>query len=141
MLTKVIYDAAVIASDRSGIPTDWIVAQWAHETGNFTSELCVNYCNYAGITQIESNDLPQPDGNYYYRKFPDVVAFGTYFGKYLLLLDGIENAADSLESYITCLNFNGYFGADYDEYLSACCYWLKYYEKELFNYGNAEAFT
>ena len=50
MLTKVIYDAAVIASDRSGIPTDWIVAQWAHETGNFTSELCVNYCNYAGIS-------------------------------------------------------------------------------------------
>lgn len=48
------------------LDSKFIFAQWAHETGGFTSELCLEHNNFAGLTQSDDNGLGQPDGNCYY---------------------------------------------------------------------------
>lgn len=134
------FKAALVSADESGISPYFIYAQWCHETADFTSDLCLDYNNLGGITQVSVNDLPQPDGDFYYRKFDSVSDFGAYFGRYLLLLDGIANC-DTLSAYVTCLNFNGYFGAAYSDYLAACSYWYELYYEEMVNYVNAQTFA
>ena len=117
---------ATIASDQvPNIKPEWILSQWAHETGGFQSELCVEHNNFAGLTQDTPNGLEQPDGSCYYMEFDSAIEFATYFGKYLRLYesDGIFNC-QSLEDYIRVLKDGGYFGASYDEYLTGVRSWL-----------------
>lgn len=42
-------DLAKRCSDKCGIPADWIWAQWAMESGHFSSYQSVNYNNYGGV--------------------------------------------------------------------------------------------
>lgn len=118
---------AKVAADLAGYPVHpvWIYAQWAHETNGFTSDLCVNYHNLGGLTQVSPNNLPQPDGEYYYRHFESYEACAQYFGRYLRLyhVDGICNAY-TLEEYLAALKHGGYFGDTLENYLAGCRRWL-----------------
>ena len=110
------WEAAQVAAGISGAKAELLYAQFAHETGNFTSELCREYNNCAGVTQVEPNDLPQPDGQYYYMKFDDLSHWARYFGKFIRLFDGAVEAKDIIE-YATCLKEGGYYGDTLENYI------------------------
>ena len=103
-----------------------IYAQWAHETNNFTSDLCVECHNLGGLTQANENSNPQPDGNNYYMEFISDLDFARYFGSYLKLY--AENGlyeCKTVEDYVHCLKVGGYFGDTEENYLKGM---MRYYE-------------
>ena len=110
------WEAAQVAGGISGIDPKILYAQFAHETANFTSELCLQYNNLAGVTQTQENDLPQPDGSFYYMKFDDLSAWARYFGKFIRLFDGATEAQNITE-YATALKDGGYFGDTLENYI------------------------
>lgn len=110
------WEAAQISAGISGGDAKLIYAQFSHETGNFTSELCLQYNNLAGVTQVEPNDLPQPDGSFYYMKFDSLDAWARYFGKFIRLFDGAVEAT-TIEEYATALKEGGYFGDTLENYI------------------------
>ena len=110
------WQAAQVAGGISGIDPKILYAQFAHETANFTSELCLQYNNLAGVTQTQENDLPQPDGSFYYMKFDDLSAWARYFGKFIRLFDGATEA-QTIEEYATALKNEGYFGDTLENYI------------------------
>lgn len=98
---------------------DLIYGQLGHESGNFSSELASQHHNYAGLTQVEANDLPQPDGGNYYMKFASDDDFVSYMADYLYKYkeNGLFNAKDA-RSYAAALKDGGYFGDDLDNYVA-----------------------
>ena len=110
------WEAAQVAAGISGAKAELLYAQFAHETGNFTSELCREYNNLAGVTQVEPNDLPQPDGQFYYMKFDDLSHWARYFGKFIRLFDGAVEA-QTIEEYATALKNEGYYGDTLENYI------------------------
>ena len=109
--------AAQVAGGIAGIDPKILYAQWAHETGGFTSSLCLEYNNLAGVTQVEPNDLPQPDGSFYYMKFDSLDSWARYFGKFIRLFDGAAEAT-TIEEYATALKNEGYFGDSLENYIA-----------------------
>ena len=110
------WEAAQVAAGISGAKAELLYAQFAHETGNFTSELCREYNNLAGVTQVEPNDLPQPDGQFYYMKFDDLSHWARYFGKFIRYFDGAVEAT-TIEEYATALKNEGYYGDTLENYI------------------------
>lgn len=123
MINFRMYFYACMAARFAGAPisADWIYAQWAYETDNFTSALCRIYHNCGGLTQEEPNDLPQPDGELYYKEFCCYASFAEYFGSYLQAYrsNGLFDAYD-LVTYLTALRDGGYFGQDLSTYVRGC---------------------
>lgn len=114
-----INEIAQSVSDKLGgrIATPLIYAQLMHETGGGTSELAQRHHNYAGVTQVEANDLPQPDGSNYYMNFDSDEEFASYFADYLSKYEenGIFNATNTGE-YAKALKAGGYFGDTVENY-------------------------
>lgn len=108
--------AAQVAAGISGIPAEILYCQWSHETAGFTSELCLQYNNCAGVTQTQENDLPQPDGSFFYMKFDSLDDWARYFGKFIRLFDGAAEAT-TIEEYATALKSEGYFGDTLENYI------------------------
>lgn len=109
--------AAQVAGGIAGIDPKIIYAQWAHETAGFSSELCVEYNNLAGVTQTQENDLPQPDGSFYYMKFDSLDSWARYFGKFIRLFDGTAEAT-TIEEYAAALKNDGYYGDTLENYIA-----------------------
>lgn len=107
------------------LPTSWIYAQLAHETDGGQSELAKNYNNFAGLTQLEDNGLPQPDGSNFYMSFNSPEDFADYFAGYLnkYTENGLFNATD-IKGYVTALKQGGYFGDDVDNYVNGMNNWI-----------------
>lgn len=103
------------------IRPEWLYAQWAHETNDFSSYLCRRHFNLGGLTQLTPNDLPQPDGSCYYMDFDSYEDFAVYFGTYIRLYeeDGIAQATTLLE-YCQALKNGGYFGDSVENYVRGC---------------------
>ena len=119
MVIQPYWDAAQIAGGISGIKAEILYCQWYHETAGFTSELCLKYNNLAGVTQTQPNDLPQPDGDYYYMQFDDLRDWARYFGKFIRLFDGVANSTDfTIPEYATALKEEGYFGDTLENYIA-----------------------
>ena len=110
------WESAQVSAGISGARAELLYAQWAHETGNFTSELCTEYNNLAGVTQTQENDIPQPDGSFYYMKFADLSAWARYFGKFIRYFDGAVEA-QTIEEYARALKDGGYYGDTYENYV------------------------
>ena len=110
------WEAAQVSAGISSAKAELLYVQFAHETGNFTSELCREYNNLAGVTQVEPNDLPQPDGQFYYMKFDDLSHWARYFGKFIRLFDGAVEA-QTIEEYATALKNEGYYGDTLENYI------------------------
>lgn len=114
--------SAEIANSYEGggnILPEWIYCQWTHETGEFTSAMCIQYNNLGGLCQTQPNDTPQPDGDQYYMQFATPEDYADYFGRYLHYYreDGIYDAK-SLEDYVAALKHGGYFGDSLENYIA-----------------------
>jgi hypothetical protein len=90
------------ASKVSGIPADWIWAQWANEAGpNFDSDLARENNNYAGMTVPES--MPGTwDRQYHWGKWDTNEDFADYFGRIMLKWD--DPAATSAKTMYEYVN-------------------------------------
>jgi hypothetical protein len=108
------YELAQMVGGNINVPGDIIYAQWQHESANFTSALSA-YNNFAGVTQTEKNDLPQPDGGNYYMSFGTPEEFANYMSWYYKQYEGLEGS-QSVEEFLTALKNGGYFGDSYDNY-------------------------
>lgn len=138
MLNKYFLNLARVSADIAGYPIrpEWIYSQWAHETGNFTSNLTSQYHNLGGLTQTTPNDTPQPDGSCYYMQFSSFEDYAKYFGRYLQYYreDGIYNS-QSIDDYVTALKHGGYFGDSLTNYLTS----VKQIYEENFSYSTTPA--
>ncbi|SPF56660.1 glycoside hydrolase family 73 protein [Candidatus Desulfosporosinus infrequens] len=124
------YDLAVLATESAAgegiknIDPRWVYSQWQHESDHFTSQLAVENHNLGGLTQIDPNDSPQPDGNYYYINFASDEEYAVYFGRYLrYFLDSGIDQASTLTEYIIALKNSpsgAYFGDSLENYLADC---------------------
>lgn len=121
-MNEYLYELAQTSAQIAGSPIrpEWIYCQWAHETGNFTSEDS-QYHNLGGLCQTTPNDTPQPDGNEYYMQFASYEDYADYFGKYLTYYaeNGIYSS-QTIDDYITALKNGGYFGDSLENYLTDC---------------------
>ena len=115
-------DAAV----EVGLPNikpEWIYCQWKHESANFSSQLAAENHNLGGLTQVEENDSPQPDGNYYYINFNSFEEYALYFGRYLRYFrDGGIAEAENIYDYIYALKYSPsgeYFGDTFENYYNS----------------------
>lgn len=120
------WEAAKEASSRyteltghDNITPELIYCQWQHETDGFTSDLCRDYNNLGGITQTTENDLPQPDGSLWYRKFDSPMDYGHYYGWYLSQFEenGIFDATD-IPTFAAALKDGWYFGDSIEHYVA-----------------------
>ena len=90
------------ASKVSGIPADWIWAQWANEAGpDFNAGVAgQGIHNYAGLTVTPSMPGLQ-DGGMRWGKWDSDDAFADYFGKYILKWDSpASSAAKNMHEYV-----------------------------------------
>lgn len=123
MRNEYFYALAIKSGEIAGLNSKWIYAQWVHETGNFTSVLCGNYCNLGGITTSNPTEqelsLGQPDGSLWYKVFNSYEDYAAYFGRYLKLYaeDGIYEA-ESIQEYAEALKRGGYFGDSIENYVA-----------------------
>lgn len=111
--------AKQVANWAGGLNSRIIYCQLHHETGGFTSELCTQFHNLAGVTQTEPNDLGQPDGQYFYKQFDTDEDFAQWFGKYLRLYmeDGLFDATD-IQTYAEAIKRGGYYGDTVENYVA-----------------------
>lgn len=112
-------DLAQQVSDNTGLPADWIWAQWSHESGGFNSELAREDNNFGGIKTDNPRpgiDPPAPDGGYY-RHFDSPEEYADYFAKYIKLYDedGVFRAKN-IDEYAQALKNGGYFGDSVENY-------------------------
>jgi hypothetical protein len=123
------WECAKMSAAISGLPAEWIYAQWVHESTNvdqnspfygqkFKSDLAREANNFGGVTQEEDNGFPQPDGAYYYMKFDSPEEYAMYFGRYLKLYasDGIYDAR-TMGEYVDALKRGQYFGDSVENYI------------------------
>ena len=114
MLNERMMDCACRASEICGVPAQWIYAQWAHESTNITpgdpdqgkpfcSDLARDQNNFGGLTQVEENDTPQPDGRFYYMKFASPEEYARYFGNYIRSWFPRAAAAKDIPEYVAGL--------------------------------------
>ncbi|PWM76693.1 MAG: hypothetical protein DBY32_11245 [Phascolarctobacterium sp.] len=116
----------------------FIFAQMYHETGGFSSPLAREYHNYGGITQTAPNDLAQPDGSLYYRKFTSDEDYVNYMADYYNAYapDGIFEATNTTE-YANALKRGGYYGDTVENYAEGLNNGLQYYAQENGGDGNS----
>ena len=113
------------------LQTDWLYAQFMHESDGMTSKLAIENHNLGGLTQETPNgdENKQPDGAYWYKKFDSYESYSVYFGAYLKgFMDGsgVQNATTKNE-YLTALKDSPsgmYFTASLEEYITGTDYWL-----------------
>jgi phage tail tape measure protein, TP901 family, core region len=99
------YDLAQRVSEQTGIPADFVWAQWYHESGNFSSDLAVNSNNWGG--------LKGEDGDYLSFNSPE--EFADYFAKYIVKYAGITDAS-TIEEYARILKDQHYYEASLGNY-------------------------
>lgn len=106
----------------------FIYAQMYHETGGFSSSLARDYHNYGGVTQTEANDLGQPDGSLYYRKFNSDEDYVDYMVDYYNLYDtdGLFAAKDT-RGVARALKQGGYYGDTEENYTTGLNVGLQHY--------------
>lgn len=110
-------ELAKISAEISGMPANWILAQWKHESDNFSNWGTTEANNFAGLKKFRDSqpnwfvgDAQSPEGDDY-QVFEDPEDFATYFGRYLRMYesDGLL-VATTLREYAEALFRGGYFG-------------------------------
>ena len=105
-------DLAKQSSEISGVPWEWILAQWQHETGNFTNWGSRVANNYGGMKQFKPNpigiDARSPEGDNY-QIFDSPNDYADYFGRYLKKYYPDAVNASNVDDYATALGEGGYY--------------------------------
>lgn len=106
-------------SQKTGIPAEFIYAQWYHETAGFSSPLAREDNNFGGLTQEAPNGMKQPDGSNYYRHFNSPEEYADEFANYIQKYKdtGIFNAR-TIRDYATALRNGGYFTDSVENYVA-----------------------
>lgn len=101
----------------------WITAQAAHETGNFTSYIYLNNLNAFGMKFMgQKTAQGEKNGYAYYENFAGSVAdYRRLFKSYGFVSVG------TVENYIKFLKSRKYFEASEQDYLTAVKYFLNLY--------------
>jgi len=101
----------------------WITAQAAHETGNFTSYIYLNNFNAFGMKYMNQKTAAgEKNGYAYYENFAGSVAdYRRLFKSYGFVSVG------TVENYIRFLKSRKYFEANEQDYLTAVKYFLNLY--------------
>lgn len=107
------------SSQKTGIPADWIYAQWYHESDGFSSELAKGNNNFAGVTQSEPNgeENRQPDGGNYYMQFESPEAWEDYYSRFIQKFKGATSAKD-YRQWAQNLHDDGYFTDSVENYVA-----------------------
>ena len=114
------YRISQLMQERYGrsIPPEWIWAQLALESGNFSSRLAVEDHNYGGIKASPGSKIAgiSPEGDYY-RHFDSDEEYAQYaasnYNAYAS--DGIYNAK-TVQEFAAALKHGGYFGSSLESY-------------------------
>ena len=103
--------------------SQWITAQSAHETANFTSYIYRDNLNAFGMTyQGQKEALGEKNGYAYYDNYPESVAdYRRLFRSYGFV------SAGTVDSFVKLLKGRGYFTAPEKEYLAGVKFFLKLY--------------
>jgi flagellum-specific peptidoglycan hydrolase FlgJ len=102
----------------------WVTAQAAHETANFTSFIYRKNNNAFGMKfgPVHPHSAKEQNGYAYYERVPDsVAAYRDLFKSW-----GLVTLA-TVDSFVKLLRDQKYFDAPYAEYLAGVKYYLKLY--------------
>lgn len=105
-------------SEQSGIPAEFVYRQWAHESGNFSSQLARENNNFGGLTQTTPNgeENRQPDGGNYYKQYGSMHEYAEdYLNSFIKYYDGIANVK-SIDEFAQVLRDNGYYTDSVENY-------------------------
>lgn len=104
----------------------FITAQAAHETGNFTSQVFHENNNLFGMTYVgQLNSLGDKNGYANYENIDQCIKdFTEYYRR-----SGYSPSFGSVAEYITTIKAHGYFEADVNEYVNG----VEYFYKKYFN--------
>jgi hypothetical protein len=124
-----------------GIPKEkisWLVAQVAHETGDFKSKLLYDHNNATGITFANNKKLqknatkgrPLPEApKYNYAKFDTLKDWATDYVRLINRGKIKPIEAPTVEEYLIRLKRNGFFEATLESYTAGVKRFLKKYQK------------
>lgn len=104
-------------SARTGIPADYIFAQWAHETGGFTSRAAIEQRNWGGI---------KAPGGMGYRTFGSPQEFADFYANLMLskrYQGAGVGAAQSPSEFAAALKRGGYYEDSYANYSAGLRRW------------------
>lgn len=118
-------------SSQTGIPADWIFAQWAHETDFFRSRAFREQNNLAGMRE-----------GMQYRTFGSMDESAQYFAK-LLSSPRYSSAhdANSMEAYALALKRGGYYEDTYANYSRGMARWEPQYSRGDVNVGGVQVYV
>lgn len=105
-------------SEQSGIPAEFVYRQWAHESGNFSSQLARENNNFGGLTQTTPNgeENRQPDGGNYYKQYGSMHEYAEdYLNSFIKYYDGIATVK-SIDEFAQVLRDNGYYTDSVENY-------------------------
>lgn len=93
------------------IPEDFIYAHLHHESTGGTSQLARENYNYSGVTQVEPNSSPQPDGANYYKEFANDEEFMDFQAHtYKLYAEDGVFLAETIDDFALALKRGSYYG-------------------------------
>ena len=118
-------------SSQTGIPADWIFAQWAHETDFFRSRAFREQNNLAGMREGMS-----------YRTFGNMNESAEYFAR-LLMSPRYSSArgANSMEGYAYGLKQGGYYEDSYANYSRGLARWEPQYSRGDVHVGGVQVYV
>ena len=108
------WEAAQKVSAGAGVPAEWIYAQWAHESADFSSSLATQDNNFGGIKYCGYDGQPKTDTGGY-QHFKDLDQYAEYFIKHLNNSDGVKSC-QTPEQYVQCMKDNDYFEDSVEKY-------------------------
>jgi hypothetical protein len=100
---------AIRVSAQTGISPDILLAQWEHETGNFTNRGAKSLNNLAGV------NVPGGKGKDY-RSFKSLDEFGDYYSGLMKRKYPGALGAQDVDTFATALKEGGYFSAPLQSY-------------------------
>ena len=109
------WEGAVRVAGTRGIPPEWLYAQWAAESADFSSSLAIEDHNFGGIKYCEYKGQPETNTGGY-QHFESFDQYCDYFIGHLKNTEGLENC-QTVEQYAQCLKDNGYYECSVEHYI------------------------
>lgn len=110
------WEMAQRVAEKRGFVPEWLYAQWALESANFTSRLTVEDNNLGGIEYCGFDGEPAATGDTRWQHFSSLEQFERYMNNHFAKTDGVEKCKTA-EEYAQCLKDNGYYTEPVNEYL------------------------
>lgn len=110
----------------SPIIASFAFAQFAHETGNFSSPVYIANKNLCGMRMPKKRKTVATGEKLGYAKYDTVEDSATDWSLWYKYVN-LPNAPITIEAFVSGLKSKAYFEDDYDRYLSGVKYWYSKY--------------